>query len=434
MKIFVIGGGGREHALVWKIAHSPLTTKIWCAPGNAGIAQEQVLSTGEYVECVPIQPEQLDKLLDFAKCKKPDLTIVGPDNPLGMGIVDLFESAGLKIWGPHKKAALFESSKIFAHAFMQKYRIPSPIGEAFENPEAAIQYAAILKGKCAVKADGLALGKGVIVCHNMEEAVSAIKRLLIEREFGEASARILIQELVEGIELSLHAMCDGTHVVLFPPSQDHKRVGDGDIGPNTGGMGTYSPVPFVKDKDLKIAQQQIIERWLEGCKSEGIFFRGLLYPGVMLTDKGPQVLEFNVRFGDPETQVYMVRLESDLLEIILSCMEGNLRKELFKWSEKAAVCVIMASHGYPYKYEKGKKIYGLDEVTKAKDVKIFHAGTAMSNGNIVTNGGRVLGITAIGNSIKEARQKAYEAVAMIKFEGAFYRKDIALKAEHFCSL
>lgn len=431
MKVLVIGGGGREHAIVWKLAQSELADQIWCAPGNAGIAQER-LRNGRHVDCVKIHAEDLPGLLSFAKEVKPDLTIVGPDNPLGMGIVDLFEAHGLPIWGPNKQAALFESSKIFSHGFMQRHGIPCPAGLAFDDPDRALDYAAKLGGRCAVKADGLALGKGVIVCRNIEEAKNAIEMMLRRRVFGEAGARILIQELVEGVELSLHAMCDGTHAVLFPTSQDHKRAYDGDQGPNTGGMGTYSPTPFLDNKQLMQVRKLIIDRWLEGCRIEGIHFRGILYPGIMLSAEGPKVLEFNVRFGDPETQVYMMRLKSDLLQLVLASMEGRLNESMFHWDQRYALCVVMASAGYPGQYEKGKEIRGLGLVANLPDVKIFHAGTALtSDGKIVTSGGRVLGVTAVGQTLKEAREKAYQAVDLIKFEGAFYRKDIGLKAMQF---
>lgn len=428
MKILVIGSGGREHALVWKLAQSPNATYIWCAPGNAGIASERLLANGCSVECVKIGAEDLEGLLAFAKEKKPDLTVVGPDNPLAMGIVDLFQENGLRIWGPNKNAAKFEWSKAFSQQFMQKYNIPAPRGEVFTDFASASRYAASLGGKCAVKADGLALGKGVIVCRDMEKADMAIEEMLIKKSFGESGSRIVIQELLEGMEISLHALCDGKNALLFPTSQDHKRAYDNDEGPNTGGMGVYAPTPFLTESDMVMAKKLIIDRWLRGCYEEGINYCGILYPGVMLTKSGVKVLEFNARFGDPETQAYMALLENDLLELLIACVEGNLDKTALKWKNGAAICVIMASAGYPGTYQKGKTIYGLDEVSNLPDVKVFHAGTARADNAFVTNGGRVLGVTAWAKDLRSARDIAYNAVEMIKFEGAHYRKDIGAKA------
>ncbi len=428
MKLLVIGSGGREHALVWKLAQSPHVTQMWCAPGNAGIATERLAKNGAQVECVSIGAEDLAALLAFALEHRPDLTIVGPDNPLALGVVDLFKQHGLRIWGPTTKAAQFEASKVFSQQFMDKYGIPTARAAVFSEPGPASRFAAQLGGRCAVKADGLALGKGVIVCRNMAEADEAIQRMLVQREFGQASARIVIQELLEGIEISLHALCDGKTAKLFPTSQDHKRAFDDDQGPNTGGMGTYSPTPFMSDTALAAAEQAILVPWLRGCADEGIHFCGILYPGIMLTCSGPKVLEFNVRFGDPETQVYLPRLENDLLELLDASVSGALDRVQLKWSSQAAVCVIMASAGYPGKYEKGKPIAGLSDVAKIQNVKVFHAGTARAGESIVTNGGRVLGVTAVGKDLSAAREIAYAAVERIRFEGAFYRRDIAAKA------
>lgn len=428
MKLFVIGSGGREHALVWKLAQSPHVTQIWCAPGNAGIGMERLARTSATVECVNIGAEDLPRLLAFALEYRPDMTVVGPDNPLALGVVDLFQKNGLRIWGPTAKAARFEASKVFSQLFMQKYGIPTARAAVFSEPGPASRFAAELGGRCAVKADGLALGKGVIVCRNMAQADEAIQRMLVHKEFGEAGASIVIQELLEGIEISLHALCDGKTAKLFPTSQDHKPAFDNDQGPNTGGMGTYSPTPFLSESELAAVERAIIVPWLRGCAAENIHFCGILYPGVMLTRTGPKVLEFNVRFGDPETQVYLPRLENDLVELLDASINGTLDRVQLRWNTQAAVCVIMASAGYPGKYEKGKRIFGLDEVAKMQNVKVFHAGTAKVDDTIVTNGGRVLGVTALGKDLNTARETAYAAVERIRFDGAFWRRDIAAKA------
>jgi len=428
MKVLVIGSGGREHAIVWKLAQSPHVTKMWCAPGNAGIASERLAKNSELVQCVNIGAEDLPKLLEFALTNKPDLTVVGPDNPLAMGVVDLFQQHGLKIWGPNKKAAQFEASKAFAQKFMEKYGIPTAKGEVFTDFTAASRYAASLGGKCAIKADGLALGKGVIVCKDMAMADGAIEEMLVKRAFGESGSKIVIQELLEGMEISLHALCDGKTALLFPTSQDHKRAYDDDNGPNTGGMGTYCPTPFLDEIGMALAKKLIIDRWLHGCHEECIDYRGILYPGIMVTKSGPKVLEFNSRFGDPETQVYLTLLENDLLELMLACVEGSLDKHQLRWKQGASVCVIMASAGYPGKYEKGKEITGIELAESDPSVKVFHAGTISKDGKLYTNGGRVLGVTAIGKTLEEARNIAYAAVEKIRFEGAFYRRDIGAKA------
>jgi len=428
MKVLVIGSGGREHAIVWKLAQSPHVTKMWCAPGNAGIASERLAKNSELVQCVNIGAEDLPKLLEFALANKPDLTVVGPDNPLAMGVVDLFQQHGLKIWGPNKKAAQFEASKAFAQKFMEKYGIPTAKGEVFTDFTAASRYAASLGGKCAIKADGLALGKGVIVCKDMAMADGAIEEMLVKRAFGESGSKIVIQELLEGMEISLHALCDGKTALLFPTSQDHKRAYDDDNGPNTGGMGTYCPTPFLDEIGMALARKLIIDRWLHGCHEECIDYRGILYPGIMVTKSGPKVLEFNSRFGDPETQVYLTLLENDLLELMLACVEGSLDKHQLRWKQGASVCVIMASAGYPGKYEKGKEITGIELAESDPSVKVFHAGTISKDGKLYTNGGRVLGVTATGKTLEEARNIAYAAVEKIRFEGAFYRRDIGAKA------
>ncbi len=423
MKLLVIGSGGREHALVWKLAQSPHVTQMWCAPGNAGIAEERLISNQSHVECV-----ELAGIRTFAQDKKIDLTVVGPDNQLGEGIVDLFQEFGLRIWGPNQRAAQFESSKVFSQQFMETHGIPTAKSGTFSDASAAKTFAKTLGGRCAVKADGLALGKGVLICHAAEEANRAIDEILVGHAFGAAGAKIVVQELLEGTEISLHALCDGRTAKLFPTAQDHKRALDGDLGLNTGGMGTYSPTPFLTDAELKKIGEQILSPWLQGCAVDDIDFRGLLYPGVMLTKDGPKVLEFNARFGDPEAQVYLTRLENDLVELLDASVNGTLGRVELKWNPMASVCVVMASGGYPGSYAKGKIITGLDAANALPHTKVFHAGTARAGEHIVTNGGRVLGITAMGNDLKSAQTTAYAAVEKIHFEGAQYRRDIAAKA------
>lgn len=428
MKLLVIGSGGREHALVWKLAQSPHVTRMWCAPGNAGIADERLAKNGAAVECVGVGAEDLPKLLAFALEQKPDLVVVGPDNPLALGIVDLFQANGLRIWGPNKQAAQFEASKAFSQDFMERHGIPTARAGTFADAAAAKGFARELQGLCVVKADGLALGKGVLMCRTMAEAERAIDEILVDKAFGAAGARIVIQELLEGIEVSLHALCDGRVAKLFPTSQDHKRALDNDEGLNTGGMGTYSPAPFLTDAELEQVGRAILDPWLKGCAAEGIDYRGILYPGVMLTNAGPKVLEFNSRFGDPETQVYLTRLESDLVELLNASVDGTLAAHELKWKRDPAVCVVMASGGYPGSYPKGKVITGLAAANALPNTKVFHAGTARVGNDVVTNGGRVLGVTAWAGDLRAARNAAYEAVAKIQFEGAQFRRDIAAKA------
>jgi len=428
MKLLIIGSGGREHALVWKLAQSPHVTQMWCAPGNAGIARERLVKNGAVVECVAIGVEDLPKLLAFALEKKIELTVVGPDNPLALGIVDLFQKNGLRIWGPNQKAAQFESSKVFSQRFMEKYGIPTAKSGAFSAAGPAKAFAASLNGRCAVKADGLALGKGVLICAGVAEANKAIDEILIGKAFGAAGTKIVVQEFLVGMEISLHALCDGKTAKLFPTSQDHKRALDGDAGLNTGGMGAYSPTPFLTDAQLADAARKILDPFMRGCVTEGIDFRGILYPGIMLTKSGPKVLEFNARFGDPETQVYLARLENDLVELLDASVNGTLDKIELKWSATASVCVVMASGGYPGSYVKGKPILGLAEAAKLPNTKVFHAGTARAGDQIVTNGGRVLGVTAWGKDLKSAQAAAYAAVEKIHFDGAHFRRDIAAKA------
>ena len=428
MKLLVIGSGGREHALVWKLAQSPHVTQLWCAPGNAGIGLERLARNGALVECVNLGAEDLPRLLAFAQEKKADLTVVGPDNPLAMGIVDLFQKNGLRIWGPNQKAAQFESSKVFSQNFMEKYGIPTAKAGTYTDFESASRFAASLGGRCAVKADGLALGKGVLICRDKAQADQAIAEVLLKKAFGAAGARIVIQELLEGMEISLHALCDGKVAKLFPTSQDHKRSLDGDQGLNTGGMGTYSPTPFLTDYHLAQAHDTILKPWLKGCAAEGIDFRGIIYPGVMLTHDGPKILEFNARFGDPETQVYLPGLENDLAELLDASASGKLSQVQLRWQPVATVCVVMASGGYPGSYAKGKAISGLDAANSLPNTKVFHAGTAKSDDQIVTSGGRVLGVTAWAKDLNSAQAAAYAAVDKIHFDGAHFRHDIAAKA------
>lgn len=428
MKVLVIGSGGREHAMVWKLAQSPHVRQMWCAPGNAGIVGERLAAGGASVECVPVGAEDLPRLLALAREKQADLTVVGPDNPLAMGIVDLFQQHGLRAWGPNQSAARFESSKGFAQQFMEKYGIPTARAGVFTDYEAASRFAAELGGRCAVKADGLALGKGVIVCKDMAQADQALEEILTKRTFGAAGERVVIQEYLEGMEISLHALCDGRIARMFPTSQDHKRALEGDAGPNTGGMGTYSPTPFLDAEGLAGAARRIVEPWLRGCAAEGIDYRGILYPGIMLTREGPKVLEFNARFGDPETQVYLPRLENDLLELMDACVNGTLVDHELKWSRTVAVCVVLASGGYPGSYAKGKPISGLAAAAALPNTKVFHAGTALAGGQPVTSGGRVLGVTAWGPDLVAARAAAYQAADLIQFEGKQLRRDIGAKA------
>jgi phosphoribosylamine---glycine ligase len=428
MRLLVVGSGGREHALVWKLAESPHASRIICAPGNAGIAAERLHASGAPVECVSIAAEDLLGIAELARTQRIDLTVVGPDNPLALGIVDLFQSEGLRIWGPNRSAARFEASKAFAQSFMERYGIPTAAGGVFDDPSAAKRFAASLGGRCVVKADGLALGKGVLVCASTVEAERAIDRIMVERAFGAAGARVVVQEFLEGTEVSLHALCDGRIARVFPTSQDHKRALDGDRGPNTGGMGAYSPTPFLDAEQLAATAAAVFDPFLRGCAAEGIDYRGILYPGIMLTRSGPRVLEFNARFGDPETQVYLTRLESDLLELLEASAGGTLGAIEPAWSPLASVCVVMASGGYPGEYARGKRVSGLEAAAALPRTKVFHAGTALEDGAVVTSGGRVLGVTALGESLAAARARAYAAVDRIHFDGAHFRGDIAQRA------
>jgi phosphoribosylamine--glycine ligase len=420
MKVLVVGGGGREHALVWKISQSPKVSKIYCAPGNAGISEQ--------AELVSIKADDLQGLLAFAIKEKIDLTVVGPEDPLTRGIVDLFESRGLRIFGPSQKAAEIEGSKAFAKEMMKKYQIPTASYEIFDDPEKAIAYIHQKGVPVVVKADGLAAGKGVTVCRSIEEAIRSILRIMVQRVFGEAGRRVVIEEYLEGEEASYIVFTDGETILPLASSQDHKAVFDGDQGPNTGGMGAYSPAPVVTEEVHKRIIDEILRPLIYGMRKDGRPYRGVVYAGLMIERGQPKVLEFNARFGDPETQPVLMRMKGDIVPILEACIDGQLSRFEMEWDPRPAVCVVMASKGYPGDYEKGKKIEGLEEVSRMKDIFVFHAGTARKNGEIVTNGGRVLGVTGLGDSIPEAIERTYQAVRRIRWEGVHYRTDIGKKA------
>src|ERR1700733_4009662 len=416
MKVLVVGGGGREHALAWKLHQSESVTSVWVAPGNAGIK--------EFATAVPIPVDNIAQLKQFAVDKAIDLTVVGPDNALANGIVDEFRQAGLKIFGPTKAGAHLESSKSFAKEFMARYGIASPGFAVCDSANQAIRAVERFGFPTVIKADGLALGKGVVIAHNLQEAQLAIHRIMEEHQFGDAGNRVVVEEYLQGTECSINALVDGQNYSLFPTAQDHKALYDGNHGPNTGGMGAFSPSPKLSAADLARIERDILQPFLRGIQAEGITFQGLLFPGLMLTNRGPVVLEFNARFGDPETQALLPRLSSDLVELLEATICGRLREVTPHWSTGASVCVVLASRGYPDRAETGKPIVGLPEVSALKDVLVFHAGTREQEGRIVTSGGRVLGITALGDSVLSARRKAYDAVGMIEFDGCYFRRDI----------
>ena len=416
MKILVIGSGGREHALLWKLAQSPRVTELICAPGNAGTAE---LATNH-----PIAASDLPGLLALAKSEQVDLTVVGPDDPLAAGIVDLFQKEGLRVFGPLAAAARLESSKSFAKEFMIRHGIPTAGSATFSNPEAALAHCANASYPLVVKADGLALGKGVVIAQTQKEAEAAIREIMIEKVFGEAGNIIVIEEFLTGPECSLHALIDGKNYLLFPDAKDHKRALEGDQGLNTGGMGTISPSGVVDTAMQERLKQEVLEPFVKGLAIDNFPFQGMLFPGLMMTPTGPKVLEFNCRFGDPETQSLMRRLKSDLLDLIEATIEGKLSKVTPVWDERAAVCIVLASGGYPGPIEKGKVITGIEAANADPDVMVFHAGTTLKDGQVVTSGGRVLGITALGASLEEARHKAYAAADKIAFEGKQLRRDI----------
>jgi phosphoribosylamine--glycine ligase len=420
MRVMVVGSGGREHALVWKIAQSPKVSKIYCAPGNAGISEQATL--------VPIKANDLNGLLNFASREKIDLTIVGPEEPLTKGIVDLFESKGLSIFGASQRAAELEGSKAFAKEMMKKCHIPTGSYEIFGNPKEAKNYIRKLGTPVVVKADGLAAGKGVMVCNSVEEAIQSVDRIMVERIFGEAGNRVVVEEYLVGEEASYIAFTDGKVILPMASSQDHKPIFDGDKGPNTGGMGAYSPAPVVTDEVHERILERILRPIIQGMGEEGRPYKGVLYAGLMIHDGHPRVLEFNARFGDPETQPVLMRMKGDIIPILDACMKGNLSGCEIEWDSRASVCVVMASRGYPGNYEKGKPISGMKEVSKMEDVFVFHAGTALKDSQMVTNGGRVLGVTGLGKDIPRAIERTYEAVKKISWEGVHYRTDIGQKA------
>jgi phosphoribosylamine--glycine ligase len=420
MKVLIVGSGGREHAIAWKLSQSRHVDKIYCAPGNAGIA--------EIAECIDVDSSDFDTLVDFVKYEWVDLTIVGPEDPLSKGIVDAFEKDGRRILGPSKSAAQLESSKVFAKEFMKKYRIPSAEYKAFTSYTHAEDYIRMKGAPIVIKADGLAAGKGVFVASTVDEAIDALRIIMKDKAFGDAGKRVVVEEHLQGEEASFMVFTDGKTVVPMASSQDHKRVFDEDKGPNTGGMGAYSPAPVITKELESVVMDKIMKPTIKGLKSEGIKYKGILYAGLMIKDNTPYVLEFNCRLGDPETQPVLFRLNTDLLEISLAIADEKLSGVDIQWLDHTAVCVVAASKGYPGKYEKGRVISGLADAGKMDGVVIFHSGTAFNNNEIVTNGGRVLGVTALGKDIKTARDRAYKAVEKIYFEGMHYRKDIADRA------
>ena len=420
MKVLVIGGGGREHALVWKIAQSPLVEKVFCAPGNPGTAQ--------LAENVAIGVDQLDKLLAFAYENKIDLTVVGPEQPLSLGIVDLFESHGLKVFGPSQKAAFIEGSKAFSKDLMQKYHVPTAAYGVFTDQAEAEAFIERTGAPIVVKADGLAAGKGVIIAQTCEEAVSAVRDMLSGNSFGTAGSRVVIEEFLTGEEASFLVITDGKNIIPLASAQDHKAVFDGDLGPNTGGMGAYSPAPVVTQDIHDKAMQQVIQPIVAGMAAEGRPYRGVLYAGLMVKDGQVKTLEFNARFGDPECQPLLMRMKSDIVPVLMAVALGNLSGIDISWHDKAAVCVVMAAEGYPGDYRKGDGIEGLEDAARIDDVYVFHAGTTLLNNRCVTNGGRVLGVTALGDSIQKSINTAYRAVDCISWKGAQFRRDIGKKA------
>ncbi len=420
MKILVIGSGGREHALVWKISQSPRMTKIYCAPGSAAI--------GELAELAAIAPGQIEKLADFASKEKIDLTVVGPEQPLTLGITDLFESRGLRIFGPNKVAAQLEGSKAFAKEILQQYNIPTAASGTFIDAMLAKQYITRQRAPYVIKADGLAGGKGVIICQSRREAENAVDEILVRKAFGEAGDKVVIEEFLEGEEASFMVLTDGEHVLPLASSQDHKRVFDGDEGPNTGGMGAYSPAPVVTPKMHDRILQEILAPLLAGLKKKGIRYRGVIYVGLMIAEDGPKVLEFNARFGDPECQPIMMRLKSDLVPLLEATLDGKLNEVSPQWHDEPAVCIVLTANGYPGVYDKGKEIRGLDKLRNWTNGFVFHAGTIKQSNRWLTSGGRVLGVTARGESIAAAVKEVYRGVGEISWDGMHYRKDIAQRA------
>ena len=417
MKVLVVGGGGREHAIVWKLAESPKVDKIYCAPGNAGIA--------ELAECVNIGVMEFDKLAEFAKEHEVDLTVVAPDDPLAGGAIDVLEKAGLRAFGPRANAAILEGSKAFSKDLMKKYGIPTATYETFDTPESALEYLETAKMPIVLKADGLALGKGVLICMNREEAKAGVKTLMLDKQFGSAGNRIVVEEFMTGREVSVLSFVDGKTIRIMTSAQDHKRAKDGDQGLNTGGMGTFSPSPFYTEEVDAFCREHIYQPTVDAMRAEGREFKGIIFFGLMLTAEGPKVLEYNARFGDPETQVVLPRMKNDLFEVFEACIDGTLDQVELEFEDNAAVCVMLASDGYPEHYEKGYPISGLEKFKDAEGYYAFHSGTNFDeNGRIVTNGGRVLGVTALGKDLKEARANAYQATEWVEFENKYMRHDI----------
>lgn len=417
MKILVVGSGGREHALCWKIAQSKKVDKIYCAPGNAGVA--------EVAECISIGAMEFDKLADFAKEHAIDLTVIGMDDPLVGGVVDVFEERGLRIFGPRKNAAILEGSKAFSKDLMKKYNIPTAAYENFDDPEKALAYLETASFPIVLKADGLALGKGVLICNTLEEAKDGVKSIMLDKAFGSAGNQMVIEEFMTGREVSVLSFVDGNTIKIMTSAQDHKRALDGDQGLNTGGMGTFSPSPFYTEEVDEFCKKYIYQATVDAMKAEGREFKGIIFFGLMLTEKGPRVLEYNARFGDPETQVVLPRMKNDIVEVFEACVDGTLDQIELEFEDNAAVCVVLASEGYPVKYEKGLPISGLEAFKGQDSYFVFHAGTKFNEeGTIVTNGGRVLGVTATGATLKEARANAYEATKWVTFDNKYCRSDI----------
>lgn len=417
MKILIIGGGGREHAIAWKLAKNPKVEKIYCAPGNAGIA--------EVAECINIGVMEFDKQVSFAKEHGIDLTVVAPDDPLAAGAVDAFEAAGLRAFGPRANAAILEGSKAFSKDLMKKYNIPTAAYETFTDPDKAIQYLETAKMPIVLKADGLALGKGVLICNSLKEAKDGVRTLMLDKQFGSAGDEIVIEEFMTGREVSVLSFVDGKTIKIMTSAQDHKRAKDGDKGLNTGGMGTFSPSPFYTPEVDAFCRERIYQPTVDAMRAEGREFKGIIFFGLMLTADGPKVLEYNARFGDPETQVVLPRMKNDLAELFEACIDGTLDQTELEFEDNAAVCVVLASDGYPEHYDKGYKIDGLDRFDGQDGYYVFHAGSRFDkDGNIVTNGGRVLGVTAKGNTLKEARENAYKATDWVEFGNKYMRHDI----------
>lgn len=417
MKILIVGGGGREHAIAWKLAKSPKVEKLYCAPGNAGIA--------EVAECVNIGVMEFDKLVTFAKEQKIDLTVVAPDDPLAAGAVDAFEKAGLRAFGPRANAAILEGSKAFSKDLMKKYGIPTAAYENFSDPKKALEYLETAKMPIVLKADGLALGKGVLICKDLEEAKAGVKTLMMDKQFGSAGDEIVIEEFMTGREVSVLSFVDGKTIKIMTSAQDHKRAKDGDQGLNTGGMGTFSPSPFYTPEVDAFCKEHIYQKTVDAMKAEGREFKGIIFFGLMLTADGPKVLEYNARFGDPETQVVLPRMKNDLVDLFEACIDGTLDQINLEFEDNAAVCVVLASDGYPEHYEKGFEIRGLDAFKDKEGYYVFHAGSKFDDqGRVVTNGGRVLGVTATGSNLKEARANAYKATEWIDFDNKYMRHDI----------